>query len=409
MLNFINYIVNAIEALMAHSLRSFLTSLGIIIAVAGVICIIAIGEGLNASLTKNFRSMGSETILIKQNVFKRFSDKPYQAVTENEWHALNNQLSGSSPVAAFTRFTVGNFSLSGIEIRYQDKLHFGHMLATSPELPKFTGRPPIIGRYLASSDTHSKARLAVISEELAEKLSLPDNPIGQIIRVAEQSLEVIGVMPGKSRDIFGTSADVYISLGLAKQWSSKPLTIDLGFQIIDPSNSVSIVQQARQILRQVQATKPGDSDDFILEDASEIRAQSLDILKSVSLVLMLVAAIALVVGCIGIMNVMLASVAERTREIGLLRALGASKEHIKWRILTETILLTGSGAFLGVFLGLVLANIIAAGFEQIEQVFLSTSTIVVTLLFTAAIGLLCGALPAARAAKLTPVTALNKD
>lgn len=216
-------------------------------------------------------------------------------------------------------------------------------------------------------------------------------------------------MPGGNRDILGTSADVYLPLGLAQQINGAELELEFGFRSLESAATDDIRRQVSQLLRQVQRTAPGEAANFVIESAAELIELQTNTLDTVRRVLLLVVAIALLVGCIGIMNVMLASVSERTREIGLLRALGASRGYIQSRVLLESALLSVGGSLAGIVLGYALAWFIIMTLPAIDSVVLPPLAVVLTVASAVLVGLCCGALPARRAAALTPLAALNME
>lgn len=396
--------------LRCHALRSTLTTIGIVFAVAGVISIVALTAGLDHSLVKNFNQLGSDTLIVRQNIFKALNREKLQPMAEREWHALQNLQPGISAVATFSRVQLSSTEAFGTRIRYQQQSHIGSLLATSANLPEMIGRYPIAGRFYADSDSDARRRVCLVSEELAEKFNFNLSKMSQIfLQIGSYQLQVIGIMPGGSRDIIGTSADVYLPLGLAKQLSDGPLEMNFGFRSLDPLAAARITDEVKQLLRQIQNTRPNENSNFVIESAEAIKKMETDMLDTVRRVLLLVVAISLVVGCIGIVNVMLASVSERTREIGLLRALGASQAYIQSRVLVESALLCSCGAGVGIALGYGMAAIIATTIPQIGQAILPPSAVLLTVLSAIVVGLLCAVLPARKAAALSPLTALNME
>ncbi|MBU1438250.1 MAG: ABC transporter permease [Gammaproteobacteria bacterium] len=404
-----NHLRSCLNELRSHALRSMLTTLGIVIAVAGVISIVAITEGMNHSLVKNFSQLGTETMMVRQNIFKAMNNDVLQPMTEREWFALQNLQTGISAVAAFSRVELPGTGVSGVRISYAGRSQIGRLLATSANLPQMTGRYPIDGRYFADSDSDARRRVCLVSEELAATLNLQLGANKPLLQIGNFQLQVIGIMPGGNRDILGTSADVYLPLGFAMQLNPKDIALEFGFRSLDESNTEHIKRQVNQLLRQIQGTRPNETANFVIENATELKQFQTDTLGTIRTVLLLVIAISLIVGCIGIMNVMLASVSERTREIGLLRAIGASQSYIQSLVLTEAAILTTVGALAGILLGLGIATIIAAGIPQIEQVILPPAAVVLTVCCAILVGIACGALPARKAALLSPITALNLE
>ncbi len=404
------------QALLHHPLRSFLTALGMVIAVAGVTAIVAVTAGMNQTLVKNFSQLGTETLLVRSNLFKALNKQQLQPMTVRDWHALQNLQPGISTVVAFGRVSLGQSAGQGVLLRYQQRSQAGRLLASSANLPQMTGRYPSAGRFFTDDDSAARRRVALVSAELAGQLGLADDitaaqPLAQLplLQVGDYQLRVIGIMPGGNRDILGTSADVYLPLGLAQQMNGNELALEFGFRSLDAGATADIRRQVSQLLRQVQRTAPGEAANFVIESAAELIALQTNTLDMVRRVLLLVVAIALLVGCIGIMNVMLASVSERTREIGLLRALGASRGYIQSRVLLESAWLSVGGSLAGIVLGYALAWVIIMTLPAIETVVLPPLAVLLTVASAVLVGLCCGALPARRAAALTPLAALNME
>lgn len=403
-INLLQFVKDIITELLANKMRTMLSSLGVVVAVTSIMLVIGIMKGVEHNLIKEFKDMGSETMIIDQNMFKMFSQENARTLTLNEWRALKAHIRFTTPVVAFTAVRLKNGNL----IKHNDKETIGSILGTSPDFPTLTSRYPIRGRYLTSGDDRSHRRVCVVSEELVEKLNLNiQTLIGTQIRVGPTWLRVVGIMPGASNNLLRTSADIYIPMSLAKELVDSSIDLKLGFRVISPEHESAVKKRVTQVLRQSQGTPPSESNDFVIEDVSEIRQMTGNTIAKISSVLLLLASISLIVGGIGIMNVMLFSVKERTREIGLFRALGATQQNIKYMFLVESTLLTGVGAVFGIIFGWALSHLAVQMIPGVESAFIPWWSVALAVGISTLTGLIFGALPATRAAKLDPINAMK--
>jgi putative ABC transport system permease protein len=401
---FFDIVLQAWKQLRAYALRSALTAVGIVIAVTGVITITGVMQGLNAGVNRELSKLGSDNIMITPNYNKMGSGQKYTALGRREWDALRHHVKGVSLVVASSAIHHG-------KVRYRDRQETLKVMAVSDQLPRLYGQYPVQGRFLSESDESAHRRVCVISSHLIERFGLPNDPIGERLQIGRLSLQIVGVMPGDG-DTGGALKQLgalYLPLSVAEELSERQLWLDFGFSLTDEARNDIVLPQVRQILRQSQSTPPQEDDNFKIEDAASVRKINDTIIGLISLVLMIVVSISLIVGGIGIMNVMLVSVNERTREIGILRALGATKQHIRVQFLVEAAILSGVGAMVGVALGWIIAEVISMFIPGSEGAHLPFWSICASVGVAVLVGLLSGALPAARAAELDPVVALSKE
>jgi putative ABC transport system permease protein len=402
---FIEIVWQAWAQIRSYALRSFLTALGIVIAVTGVITIAGVMTGLQTNVNRELSKLGSENITIGPNFVKVLAHKQVNDIGRREADALRAHIQGiSTVVSTASAASVGS-------VQYGNKKQAVSVLAASDQLPELYKLYPIQGRFLMENDEAAHMRVCVISQHLIAQLGLPDNPLGTQLQFGRLSLRIIGVMPGDG-NTGGAIAQIggmYIPFSVAQELTGKTLSRELGFRITDPGKHELILQKVKQVLRQSMRTMPDEEDDFKINDAVQIRQANNTILAMISVVLSLVVSVSLVVGGIGIMNVMLVSVTERTREIGILRALGATQQQIRVQFLVEAAILSGLGALLGIALGWILANLIALFVPNADGASLPLWAVLSSVGSAVAVGLISGALPAARAAELDPVVALSKE
>lgn len=405
MIWFIEIVLQAWAQIRAYALRSFLTALGIVIAVTGVIAIAGILQGLESGVNRELEKLGAQNIIIGVNFNKAISGQPFHELTRREWNALRTHIGGISAIVATARLS------SSAKVQYGEKQHAVEILAASDQLPGLYQKYPVSGRFLMENDEASHMRVCVVSSNLIKRLGLPENPLGTRIQVGRLSLKIVGVMPGdgKSAGALEQISEMYLPFSVAEELTGLNSNLVLGFRIIDPAKHDAVLQKVRQVLRQSLRTAPEEDDDFRIGDAAQIRQTNDLIISMISLVLTVVVSISLVVGGVGIMNVMLVSVTERTREIGILRALGATQHQIRIQFLVEAAILSGLGALLGIVLGWVLANFISLFVPNSDGAHLPLWAILSSVGTAVGVGLVSGALPAARAAELDPVEALSKE
>lgn len=402
MFAFLDLFSQAIAQIRAYALRSALTSLGIVIAVTGLVTIAAVVQGLDKGVNRVLSQLGSDLILINGNYMKdRDALRP---MTKKEWQKLSEQLSGISVVVATSRVELP-------EIVYQGKRVEVEVLAASYFHPHLYQQFPTQGRFLMDGDEISKRRVCVISEHLIAKLGLPFDALGSVISLGRFSFKVIGVVPGNGRADQGLQqiGDVYIPYSVAEELTGQERRYTFGFRLQDQAEMSQILPQVKQILHQSLKTPEGEAEDFLIENSEQIRDSALIMEKAISKVFFAIVAISLVVGGVGVMNVMLVSVTERTREIGILMALGASKQTIRFQFLLEAVLLSVMGAVVGVFLGSGLAHIVVRYIPNASAPSVPLWAIVFAVGVSVLVALISGAIPAARAAELDPVVALSKE
>lgn len=389
----------------AYALRSTLTALGIVIAVTGVIAIACVMQALESGVNRELSKLGAANVMVGTNWKKLMSGKPVSSMSRRDWAALRSHVPGISAVVATARVDAAG------KVRYGQNGLALSVLAASDQLPSLYRLYPELGRFLADSDENAHLRVCVISSDIVKRLGLPANPIGARLQIGRLQLQIIGVMPGEGRGGSDLSqiGEVYIPFSVAEDITGKESELHFGFRVLAPEQHAQVLERVRQVLRQSQQTVTADDDNFVVEDAAAVRKANDVIIGLISLVLLAIVSIALLVGGIGIMNVMLVSVTERTSEIGILRALGATRQQIRVQFLVEAAILSGLGALAGVLCGALLAAVIVSFIPHAEGAQLPLWAVFTSVGVAVVVGLISGALPAARAADLNPVAALAKE
>jgi len=397
---------SALAAIRAHRLRSFLTSLGIIIGVASFSAVISLIQGLSKSVSDQFAGLGGNSLTVRpHNDFKevmrgKVNYLHFEDVEQLRAHV--EDIRELSPV----------FSPGFSEVRYTSQSATAQVFATTSSYQDVNQRYARLGRFLSDADNAGARRVAVIGEKLVQDLHLPDNPVGQFIRYAGEWFKVVGVME-KRGEVFGMSQDSVIIIPFKTGQSLIGNNTRPQLQITVAVRDLSRLDETRNrigaVMRQAHRLKAGDQDDFEIESADQI-AKSFDKLSTtVTLVMSGVVGIALLVGGIGIMNIMLVSVKERTREIGICKAIGARSRDILLQFLIEAVTLSLLGGLVGLAIGYALGAGIAAIIPDFPPAVVPWWAVLLAVLFSGSVGVVFGVVPASQAARLDPIDALRYE
>jgi putative ABC transport system permease protein len=401
----------AFRGLTANKLRSALTILGIVIGVAAVVALMAIGNGATSSITSRIESNGTNLITIMTARFRPNAGTPAQFsyLTLDDYQALKT---GLANVAAIAPSYQSNYDVK----QGSESLRVSVTGVTEDYFKVNTANEVELGRMITAKDRSAKNRVAVIGSQTADDLFQGLNPVNKVIKINGVNFTIIGVLKEQDSAGFTNSNDVILvplETGYAKLFGANAVydgmkvvnTIAISAASADAVDSV--MAQAESILRAQHDLLPTEDSDFTISSQSQI----LDTLSSVTTTLTVflgaIAGISLLVGGIGIMNIMLVSVTERTREIGLRKAVGARKDHILFQFLVETITLSVLGGVIGILLGAAIAAVFTA--LGLITAVVSLSSILMSFFFAVAIGLFFGLYPAFRAANLHPMEALRYE
>jgi putative ABC transport system permease protein len=390
--------------LMANKLRSSLTMLGIIIGNASVIAMIGIGEGAQSFVKDQVNSLGTNVLFIipgNPDAQRRPVMQP-PTLVKADADAIASQVPTVKEVAP---------ALSGSEIvSYRSNNSTASLIGATPSYLIVRNFDVAKGRFITKDDLKRQTNIAVLGSEIAEILFGKEDPVGQFIRIKNTSLQVVGVMQPKGA-AFGDNQDLNIFLPLTTMSNriagrSSPYGMRVSFISVSVKDETMMAAAQFQIENLLRLRhKIVKQDDFTVRNQKDLMSILGNITGALTLLLACVAAISLVVGGIGIMNIMLVSVTERTKEIGLRKAIGASQEDILIQFIVEAVILSVTGGFIGTAIGIGGIFLVAA-FSPL-QASVSVSAIAIAVGVSGGIGLFFGVVPARQAARLDPIVALR--
>ena len=389
-----------------NKLRSFLTVLGIIIGVMAVVIMVAVGETVQQSITDQFSSLGTNTIVIRAGAARvggvRMGNRQTLTIDDAEYLAKMPDVAAVSPMQN-----------SSAQVVFGNKNWATSLVGVYPDYQTVQNIDVEFGNFFDMDAVKSASTYAVIGPDTAKELGMPANPVGQIIRIMNTPFVVIGVTRAKGDSAMGSADDMVIIpiTTLKKRLSGSRFPNAVQSIILklyqDADNNIA-TEQITAMLRSRHKLKDADEDDFQITDMKQVMETMTTVTGYIKLLLVAIAAVSLLVGSIGIMNMMLVSVAERTREIGVRKAIGAREKNIIIQFLSESILIS----FIGSMTGLVLGEGLAQGVGRFAlgyNVPLSIWPVVVSVSVAIVVGLASGVFPAIKAAKLNPIDSLRYE
>lgn len=395
----------ALQALISNKLRSLLTMLGIIIGVGAVIALVSIGMGVRAQVQSSISSLGSNLVIVSPGAPRTPGVRPTAGTVKSlkvkDFDAIAklSNIDGASPVLNKSYLVVaGNknwtTTVYGVNSAYEN--------IRDLEVAE--------GQFVTERQVLTRTRTAVLGSKVASELYGSDNPIGQDIRVNNDPFKIVGILKSKGTAGMGQDQDdvVFVPYTTAQE---RMLGVDYLQSIMISASSSDVVSQVQadvtNLLRTRHRILANNEADFTVQNMDSVLATVQQTTSTLTLFLGSVAAISLIVGGIGIMNIMLVSVTERTREIGIRKALGATYRTIIMQFLIEAVVISVTGGFLGVLLGIG-ASYAISSFSSLHTS-LSVPTMIGSFLFSVLIGLVFGIYPARKAAKLNPIDALHYE
>ncbi|MCZ7659230.1 MAG: ABC transporter permease [Xanthobacteraceae bacterium] len=393
----------ALQAIRRNALRSFLTVLGIVIGVGAVIAMVTIGNGTTAKVTADLAKLGSNVLSISRGQFgpgRASSDaRPFNT---RDVEAIRSQIAGLKSVAPLVQKSVT--LVHGTESRTTP------VTGTDNDFFVTQDWSLSAGRQFLEGEIRSGRAACVIGATVRQKLFGGADPLGRSIRVSGVSCEVVGVLEPKGQSAFGSDQDDTVIMPLRTFHRRIAGNTDIPRVMVSARDGVAttkVQHDIERLLRERRSIMPGKEDDFTVQDMTQIVQARAGATETLTQLLGAVAAVSLLVGGIGIMNIMLVSVTERTREIGIRLAIGALERQVLSQFLVEAVVLSLFGGISGILLGLGLARL-ATGALRVPFL-VDASTVVVAFVFSALVGIVFGYFPARRAARLDPIEALRHE
>ena len=399
----------ALSAILSHKLRSFLTLLGVIFGVATVIVVVSLVEGFNAYVDEKIANIGTNAFSVSKFSIEDFSSvealnaarRRNKDITLDDAAALTARGGAIHEVGAKEDIT-GDVKFGATNLR---RLHIS---ATTPNIADIERIEASDGRYFSKVDEDTRRNVTFIGADVSEKLFPTSNPIGQTIRIDGRAFEVIGIGKAKG-SVFGQPQDMYVAMPLSTFLASYGSRRSLNLSITSSSAATyqDAVDEARIVMRTRRKLSPNEKDNFGIITPSAINELRDKIFGTIQIAAIGVTSISLVVGGIVIMNIMLVSVTERTKEIGIRKSIGARRGDILKQFLAESTMLSLLGGAIGIAIAYALAKLVAT----VTPVPTSLPLLAVTiaLFVSATVGLISGVYPAWRAARLDPIEALRAE
>ena len=397
-----NTLLLALRSIRRNLLRSFLTILGIVIGVAAVITMVTLGNGATKSVSDQISSMGSNLLMVMPG--QRFgpgaiAGAPFKGADVD---AVHNQITGARLVAPVVS--------KGATAVYQANNWSTVVTGSTNDYFEAANWQIATGRRFTESEERSGKAVCVIGESVRDKLFGRQNPVGSEIRIKQFSCEVIGLMKAKGQSSMGSDQDDIVVMPLRTVQRRLSGSQDINRMMISVKAGASIdavKNQLTDLMRERRNISENEDDDFRVMDTRQIAETLTATTKILTMLLAAVAAVSLLVGGIGIMNIMLVSVTERTREIGIRLAIGALEREVLLQFLIEAVVLSSLGGLVGIAIATG-ASIFLAGVMNVPYLF-DPGINLLSFLFSAAIGVLFGYFPARRAAGLNPIDALRHE
>ena len=398
----------ALRALRQNRLRTGLTMLGMIIGVAAVVLMLSIGQGARTKINETIAAMGSNLLLVVPGAMSSggfsFGSGSVRTLTINDAHAIAELASirATAPVTSGT-----------VQLNYAAKNWSTLITDTTPEYFEVGNWMMESGTAFTEADVRSAARVVVLGSITAQNLCGDEDPVGKIIRVTNRPFLVVGVLMAKGQSLTGRDQDdnVFVPISTSeRQITGNQFPGSIRYMLVQGASAdeMDIAEiEITQLLRQRHRIPSGKDNDFTVRNLTAIADVATDAAKIMSIVLGAIASVSLLVGGIGIMNIMLVSVTERTREIGIRMAIGANQRAILTQFLLEAMMICIMGGLIGLLIGIGGAWLVSQVADML--IVITVGMIGLAFLFSSAVGIFFGFYPARKAASLKPVDALRYE
>ena len=396
----------ALRALARNKMRTILTMLGIIIGVGAVICTVAIGEGAGQQVQRQIQDLGVNMLIIFAGSVNaggmRMGSQATKTLTADDAQAIAQHV--PSVVAVSPGVS------AGVQIVNGNQNWGTRANGASAEYFQIRDWPVVEGSAFSKRDVDSSANVCVIGKTVATQLFGDEDPVGKVIRIQKIPFRILGLLATKGQSTFGQDQDdtVIIPYTTVQKKISGIDWVQTITAEADTREDIPIAQQQiADLLRQRHRLRPSEEDDFIIRSPDELAQTAGAITRILTLLLGSIASVSLLVGGIGIMNIMLVSVTERTREIGVRMAVGATEEDVQRQFLSEAVVLSSLGGVIGIALGMAGSILVSSALHWPTLV--SPLSVLIAAVFSAAVGIFFGYYPARKAARLDPIEALRYE
>ena len=402
-MNFLETFRVAFEAILSNKVRSGLTMLGVIIGVLAVILLVSIGEGARLYITKELTGLGTNLLIITPGKtttsggFHPPSAGTVRKLTYDDSLALRRRawlLTDAVPIVLGTG-----------KVKYQNRGRDTTVIGTTAEFERVRNLFVDTGSYVTQADVDSKAKVVVLGRKVKDELFGEENALGRVVMLSDARYRVVGVMRKKGMSL-GWDVDDVVFIPVTS--GQELFDTDAIFEIIASTPRAEDTDLAIAQIKDILIRRHAHKEDFTIQTQGALLSTMNTILGVLTAVLAGIAGISLLVGGIGIMNIMLVSVRERTREIGIRKALGARKQDILWQFMIEAVTLSAAGGVIGIVLGVGLALLIPV-FVDVLPTSISVWSILTAFFFSGAVGVFFGVYPARRAALQDPIQALRYE
>ena len=403
---FLESVKIALEGLKANKMRSVLTMLGIIIGVAAVIAMVSLGLGVQERVRSSIASLGSNLLIVqpggRTSTGARMAHGTGANLTYDDARAIERTVDNVAAVAPSVA--------RAYQVVFGNQNWTTNVEGTTPSFMQVRDFSIQNGYSFTARDLDARMRVAVLGKTVAENLFADLNPVGQTIRINKAPFKVLGVLESKGQSAGGQDQDdvIFIPLTTAQQRMMGITHVQrISIQAVSEETVNRVQDDVTELLRIRQRIRPGEENNFSVRNLSAVMEAATESVATITLLLGFIAAISLLVGGIGIMNIMLVSVTERTREIGIRKALGATYNNILLQFLIESVVIGIIGGMLGIGVGIGASYVLT--YMSDWATIISFSSIIVSFKFSVAIGLFFGLYPARKAALLDPIEALRYE
>jgi putative ABC transport system permease protein len=396
----------ALRALARNKLRTILTMLGIIIGVAAVICTVAIGQGASQSVQAQIQALGTNIIMVFNGSVNtggvRMGTGANKTLTADDAQAILQHVPNVAAVSPIVQ--------SSVQVVNGNQNWLTRATGTSQDFSAIRNWPVVSGSFFSQRDVDMAADVCVIGKTVATQLFGDQDPVGQMIRVQNLPFRIVGILQEKGQNSNGQDQDdtIIIPFTTVQKKISGISWVQVVMVSTNSQTAMAAVQSGISgLLRQRHHLRPGEDDDFSVRSPNEMAQTQASAANTMTLLLGAVGAVSLVVGGIGIMNIMLVSVTERTREIGVRMAVGATETDVQAQFLIEALVLSSLGGLIGIAAGVATSAVVSrlAGWAT----FVSPVSVIVAVIFSALVGITFGYYPARKAARLDPIEALRYE